>query len=75
MAGKGIFGRLFGGKSKSDFDSSENEVPRRIEPKIAEERREEDEPGKLYMKAKKWREEQAMNEPLVKRSEYKRGKY
>ena len=68
---KGLFGKLFGGKS-SGFGSSESETPRRIEPKIVEERIEEDEPGQLWKKAKKWREDQAMNEPLIKRSEYKK---
>ena len=75
MAGKGIFGRLFGGKKDSGFGSSENEPARRIEQRTEEMPREEDEPGKLYMKAKKWREEQAMNEPLVKRNDFKKGRF
>lgn len=67
---KGLFGRIFGGK-RNDFGSSENEPSTRIEPR-QEEVREEDQPGKLYLKAKRWREEQKMNEPLVKRNEYKK---
>ncbi|VVB75460.1 Uncharacterised protein [uncultured archaeon] len=32
----------------------------------------EDEAGSRYLAAKKWREDQAMNEPLVKRSQFKK---
>jgi hypothetical protein len=70
---KGFFGKLLGGSSKpSGFGSTDSEPSRRIEPRIVEERREEDEPGQLWKKAKKWREDQAMNEPLVKRNQYKK---
>jgi len=69
---KGFFGKLFGGSKNAGFGTSETMAPRRIEPKVVEERREEEEPGQLWKKAKKWREEQAMNEPLVKREQYKK---
>ncbi len=69
---KGFFGKLLGGKSNSGFGSTDSEPVRRIEPRIVEERREEDEPGQLWKKAKKWREDQALNEPLVKRNQYKK---
>ena len=65
---KGFFGKLFGRKNESRTE----EVPRRIEPKPIETEREEDQPGNRYKLAQKWREEQAMNEPLVKREQYKR---
>jgi len=35
----------------------------------------EDEAGSRYLAAKKWREDQAMNEPLVKRSEFKKKRF
>ena len=69
---KGFFGKLFGGNSSAGFKSSDAQPTRRIEQRPPEEVREEDEPGQLWKKAKKWREEQAMNEPLVKRSQFKK---
>jgi len=35
----------------------------------------EEEIGNRWMAAKKWREDQAMNEPLVKRSEFKKKRF
>ncbi len=69
---KGFFGKLFGGNKDSGFGSNDSEPATRIESRPPEAPREEDEPGKMYLRAKKWREEQAMNEPLVKRKEFKR---
>ena len=66
--GKGFFGKLFGRKKEQTLE----EIPRRIEPRTEEVKREEDEPGKLYLKARKWREDQQMNEPLVKRDQFKK---
>ena len=59
---------VFGGKKAESWD---NEVPHRIQPK-AQEAPAEEEIGGRWKEAKKWREERAMQEPLVKRSGFKK---
>ncbi|MFA6269034.1 MAG: hypothetical protein WCW13_00655 [archaeon] len=64
----GLLERLFG-KKEEKWDT---QVPHRIEARRVEAPVREDENGQRWKIAKKWREDKAMEEPLVKRSEYKR---
>ncbi|HNV00903.1 MAG TPA: hypothetical protein PKK60_00545 [archaeon] len=58
---------------KSAFKSKkEEEEPVVRLGKTQEEKEQQEDNEPLYLKAKKWREAKAAEEPLVKRSEYKR---
>jgi hypothetical protein len=61
---KGIFG--------GEKDSCENTVPLRLGRAQCTEECEESDAGERWKTAKKWREQKAMQEPLVKRNEYKK---
>jgi hypothetical protein len=69
----GLFDKVKNVFGKKEEPRIEIEEPRRIAtPEPVQRVAEEDQPGNLYLKARKWREQQAMQEPLVKRSEYKK---
>lgn len=59
-------------KVKNIFGKREEEVPRRLGKVQNTEEAVEEERVPLYQVAKKWREDKQMQEPLVKRSSYKR---
>ena len=60
---------IFSGKKE---DKYEEYSARRIERPPIEEKSEDDGAGSRWKEAKKWREEKAMQEPLVKRNGFKR---
>jgi hypothetical protein len=62
----GLFDKIFGKKDTVE------EIPRRIEARPKDQPREEDEPGHRWKSAKKWREDKSLEEPLIKRREFKR---
>jgi hypothetical protein len=64
---KNFLDKIFGKKKEFGY---EDETPRRIEPRREEVVEEDFTPR--YKLAKKWREEKEMEEPLVKRSGFKR---
>lgn len=60
----GLFGKVFGKK-----EEVVEERVSRPEPRI--EQAPVEEAGQRWLEAKRWREDKAMEEPLIKRSEYK----
>ncbi|MFA5931093.1 MAG: hypothetical protein WC821_02150 [archaeon] len=58
-------------KVKNIFGKREEEAPRRL-GRVQTDEPVEEERVPLYQVAKKWREDKQMQEPLVKRSSYKR---
>lgn len=67
----GLFDKVKKVFAKKEVEE-EVERPRRATPEPVAQIPEEDQPGNLYLKARKWREQKEMEEPLVKRNSFKR---
>jgi len=64
----GLFGKVFGGKKKEEQEVEEPQRNFRPEPSPEP----QEEAGQRWLEAKRWREDKAMQEPLVKRGDFKR---